>query len=138
MCHSSTGSLGCCCVGPHHVHRSGVATEDCTLQIRSDRPPFRRSRSRCGALSYHNAHRYVPVSLQQIKLSKGPAWRQGGWVVMAQIAIGGRSTAKTKIRWRTLGAAGTRNGLRASTFPMLMARRLDGGDRASACDQAER
>ena len=30
MCHSSTGLLGCGCIGSHH--RSGVATEDCTLQ----------------------------------------------------------------------------------------------------------
>ena len=84
MCHSSAGSLGYCCIGSHHRSNSSVATEDCTL--RSDQPPSRRSRSRRGALSYRNAHRYhVPVSLKRIKLSKGPAWRQGGWVAMAQI-----------------------------------------------------
>ena len=68
MYYSSTGLLGCCCIGSHHC--SSVATEDCTLW--SDQPPFRRSSSRHGALSYHNAHRYVPVCLQRIKLSKGP------------------------------------------------------------------
>ena len=125
MCHSSTGSFGCGCIGSHHRYRSGVATEDCTL--RSDQPPFRRSRSRRGALSLRKAHRYVPVFLQRIKLSKGPTWRQGGWVVMTQ--IDGRSAARTKSRWRTLGAAGIRKAHRVSTFPMMMARRLAGRPR---------
>ena len=84
MCHSPDGSLGCGGIGPHH--RSGAATEDCTR--RSDRPPFRRSRGRRGALSYGNAHCYVPVLMQRINLCKGPAWRQGGWAIMAR--IGGR------------------------------------------------
>ena len=57
VCHSSTGSLECGDIGSHH--RSSVATEDCTL--RGDQPPFRRSRSRRGALSLRNAHRYVHV-----------------------------------------------------------------------------
>ena len=121
MCHSSTGSLGCGDIRSHH--RSGAVTKDCTL--RSDQPPFRRSRGRRGALSLRKAHRYVPVLLQQIKLSKGPAWRQGGWVIMAQ--IDGRSEATTKSRWWTLGAAGIRKAPRVSTFPMMMARRLAGG-----------
>jgi hypothetical protein len=131
MCRSSTGSLGCGYIGSHH--RSGAVTKDCTL--RSDQPPFRRSRSRRGALSLRKAHRYVPVFLQRIKLSKGPAWRQGGWAVMTQ--IDGRSSAKTKSRWRTLGAAGIRKAHRVSTFPRMMARRLAGEDRASRCGQAE-
>ena len=130
MCHSSTGSLGCGGIGSHH--RSGAATKNCTLQ--SDQPLFRRSRGRRGALSYRNAHRYVPVLLQRIKLFKGPAWRQGGWAIMAQ--IDGRPNATTKSRWRTLGAAGIRKAPRASTFPKMMARRLAGG--AAHQDAAKR
>ena len=111
MYHSSMGSLGYCCIGAHH--RSGVETEDCTL--RSDRR---------GALSYRNAHRYVPVFLKRIKLSKGPAWRQGDWAAMSQ--IDGGSQAKTKNRRMTLGAAGIRKAPRVSNFPIMMARRLAG------------
>ena len=132
MCRSSTGSLGCGDIGSHH--RSGAATKDCTL--RSDQPPFRHSRGRRDALSYGNAHRYVPVLLQQIKLSKGPAWRQGGWAIMAQIDR--RLKVTTKSRWWTLGAAGIRKAPRVSTFPMMMARRLAGEDRASQSDQRRR
>ena len=130
MCHSSTGSLGCGDIGSHH--RSGAVTKDCTL--RSDQPPFRHSRGRRDALSLRKAHRYVPVLLQQIKLLKGPAWRQGGWAIMAQ--IDGRPKATTKSRWWTLGAAGIRKAPRASTFPKMMARRLAGG--AAHRDAAKR
>ena len=121
MCHSSTGSLGCGDIGSHH--RSGAVTKDCTL--RSDQPLFRHSRGRRDALSLRKAHRYVPVLLQQIKLLKGPAWRQGGWAIMAQ--IDGRPKATTKSRRWTLGAAGIRKAPRVSTFPKMMARRLAGG-----------
>ena len=121
VCHSSTGSLGCGDIGSHHC--SGAVTKDCTL--RSDQPPFRRSRGRRGALSLWKAHCYVPVLLQQIKLSKGPTWRQGGWAIMAQ--IDGRSEATTKSRWWTLGAAGIWKAPRVSTFPMMMVRRLARG-----------
>ena len=41
--------------------------------------------------------------------------------------IDGRSSAMTKSRWRTLGAAGIRKAPRVSTFPKMMARRLAGG-----------
>jgi hypothetical protein len=130
VCHSSTGSLGCGDIGSHH--RSGAVTKDCTL--RSDQPLFRHSRGRRDALSLRKAHRYVPVLLQQIKLLKGPAWRQGGWAIMAQ--IDGRPKATTKSRWWTLGAAGIRKAPRASTFPKMMARRLAGG--AAHRDAAKR
>ena len=36
MCRSSTGSLGCGCIGSHNCNRSGAATKDCTLELRSD------------------------------------------------------------------------------------------------------
>ena len=91
VCRSSTGSPGCGYIGPHH--RSGAVTKDCTL--RSDQPPFRRSRSRRGALSLRKAHRYVPVFLQRIKLSRGPAWRQGGWAIMAQFDERFKATTKS-------------------------------------------
>jgi hypothetical protein len=89
--HSSTGSLGCGDIGSHH--RSGAVTKDCTP--RSDQPPFRHSRGRRDALSLRKAHRYVPVLLQQIKLSKGPAWRQGGWAIMAQFDERFKATTKS-------------------------------------------
>ena len=126
MCHSSTGSLAMGCGDIGSQHRSGAVTKDCTL--RSDQPPFRHSRGRRDALSLRKAHRYVPVLLQQIKLSKGPAWRQGGWAIMAQIDERSRRRPRAEgvSRW-TLGAAGIRKAPRVSTFPIMMARRLAGG-----------
>ena len=90
VCHSSMGLLRCGDIGSHHF--SGAMMNDCTLW--SDQPLFQHSRGRHNALSLQKAHQYVPVLLQQIKLLKGPMWRQGGWAIMAQ--IDGRPTAMTK------------------------------------------
>ena len=111
MGHSSTGSLGCGDIGPHH--RSGAVTKDCTL--RSDQPPFRPAPVGtyiavplpdtvillgCSAIYWHSQYfgllsigiyRIYRVKINKNASETVPATARGWW--LAGCAVGRRPVA---------------------------------------------